>query len=120
MNSQHGNGSQHSGDIGSSVKSLGDSSAALTNEFRNFVADIEDLIKSTASLSGEELSQAKERIRERIASAKDRLGDTGETVVARARRTIAATNDYVNDEPWKAIGLGTVLGFLIGVLVARR
>ena len=110
---------RHAGDVSSSVKAVGDSSTALGNEFRNFVSDIEDLVKSSTSLTGDELAKAKEQIKSRIAEAKQTLGATGETVLARARRGVAATNDYVNEEPWKAIGMGAALGFVAGVLVAR-
>lgn len=118
-----GNGAHH-GDIGDSVKAVGRSAGALSQEFQNFVADIEDLVKSSTSLSGDELAAAKDRIKERIGQAKALLGQTGESVAERARRSLAATNDYVNEEPWKAVGMsagvGAAVGFLLGLLVARR
>jgi ElaB/YqjD/DUF883 family membrane-anchored ribosome-binding protein len=119
-----GNGAHHGGDVGASVKAVGDSAGALSKEFQNFVADIEDLVKSSTSLTGDELAAAKDRIKDRIGQAKTMLGQTGESVAARARRSLAATNDYVNDEPWKAVGvsagIGGAVGFLLGLLVARR
>lgn len=118
MKASNGNG--HGGAVQASAKSVGDSASALSSEFRNFVADIEDLVKSSTSLTGDELAAARKKIAERIGSAKETLGEVGETALARARRTAAATDNYVHEEPWKAIGVGAALGFLAGVLVARR
>lgn len=121
MEAKLGNRSpRHASDVDSAVESLGESSTSLSREFHNFVADIEDLIKSSTSLTGEELSKAKAKIQERIGAARATLDSTTQKVVERGRRAAAATNDYVTEEPWKAIGIGAALGFLLGVLVARR
>ena len=31
-----------------------------------------------------------------------------------------ATDDYVKENPWKAVGLGTAVGVVIGMLIARK
>ena len=38
------------------MKRLGDSAASLSKEFQNFVSDIEDLVKTSTSLTGDELA----------------------------------------------------------------
>jgi len=119
MKTSIGNGSHH-GDIEGPAHAVGESASALSKEFRNFVSDIEDLVKSSTSLSGDELAAARDKIKERISEARTILGETGGNALARARRTLAATNEYVAEEPWKAIGIGAAVGFLLGLLVARR
>lgn len=92
----------------------------ISREFHDLVADIEDLVKQTASLSGEELNLARTRLAELIASAKTSAEDMGGAVAQRARRSAAATNNYVHEQPWKAIGIGATVGLLLGVVLARR
>lgn len=106
--------------ISNAVKAVGGSSSTLSREFHNFVADIEDLIKSSTSLSGEELSKAKDKIQERIGDAKEALESATQGVMQRGRAAATATNEYVNHEPWKAVGIGAALGLLLGVVIARR
>ena len=118
--SSNKNGNSTGQSISNAVKAVGGSSATLSREFHNFVADIEDLIKSSTSLSGEELSKAKEKIQERIGDAKEALESATQGVVQRGRAAAAATNEYVNHEPWKAVGIGAALGLLLGVVIARR
>ncbi len=97
-----------------------DTTSAVSTEFRNFVADIEDLIKSSASLTGDELDKAKEKIGERITQAKESLGEVKESIVEQARKTAEVADHYVHEQPWTAVGAGAALGLLIGFLLARR
>jgi ElaB/YqjD/DUF883 family membrane-anchored ribosome-binding protein len=94
--------------------------AAVSREFHNFVSDIEDLVKATTLLTGEELTLAKARLSERVASARQSVEEVGGAIAQQARKSASITNDYVHEQPWKAIGAGAAIGFLLGVVVARR
>jgi ElaB/YqjD/DUF883 family membrane-anchored ribosome-binding protein len=90
----------------------------VSREFHNFVADIEDLIAKTTSLTGEDLARVKAQIGDRIASAKASLDEMGGAIVQRARKTAAATDTYVHEQPWKAVGVAAGVGVLLGVVLA--
>ncbi|MDB5986570.1 MAG: hypothetical protein JWR16_1623 [Nevskia sp.] len=94
--------------------------AALSGELRDFLSDIEDLVKATASLTGGELDRAKEKLQERVTAAKESLDELSSEVSERAVKTAKATDAYVHEQPWQAIGVGAGAGFLLGYLVARR
>jgi ElaB/YqjD/DUF883 family membrane-anchored ribosome-binding protein len=96
------------------------SQSNLTHEFQSFVADIEDLIKSTTHLTGDELNNAKAKIQQRISIAKDSVEDVGENIVKRARKTAKSTNNYVHAQPWTVIGAGAAVGVLVGYWLTRR
>ena len=38
----------------------------------------------------------------------------------RAKDAARATDDYVHDNPWQAIGVAAVVGFVAGLLMNRR
>ena len=96
------------------------SASALAREFRSFVTDVEDLIKATTSLTGDDLNKAKAKLNQRIANAKDSVEDVGGVIANRARKTAETTNTYVHEQPWTAIGAGAAAGVLIGYLLSRR
>jgi len=113
-----------SSDKGSTMSAL----AAKTNggqskisqEFHNLLVDIEDLIKATATLTGDDLALATAKLSERVAAAKDSVTEMGDEIVAQTRNIAADTNKYVHKQPWEAVGAGMVVAFLLGLVFARR
>lgn len=95
-------------------------SSTAVGEIRNFVADVEDLVKATTSLTGADLARAKARLVERVDAAKASLEKMGGAIADQARHTVEATDGYVHERPWQAIGMGAAAGLLVGYLLARR
>jgi len=89
-------------------------------EVHNFLADIEDLVRSTTSLTGEDLARAKAKLGERVAAAKASLAKMTSAIADRARHTAETTDDYVHDRPWQAMGIAAAAGLLVGLYVSRR
>jgi ElaB/YqjD/DUF883 family membrane-anchored ribosome-binding protein len=94
--------------------------SVVSREFHRFIADVEDLIKSTTSLTGDDLARARAKLGERVAAAKASASEMGAQVTERVRQTAGATDAYVHEQPWTAIGIGAALGMLVGWLVAHR
>src|SRR5690348_6340329 len=92
-----------------------DALAGVSHEFHNFVDDVEHLIKETSSLTGEELDQARTKLNERIATARDLVEKNGNSLSKQARKSVAAGNKYVHQQPWQFVGAGTAIGLLIGL-----
>ena len=92
----------------------------LMQDFRVVVTDAEELLRATAGLAGEKVSAARERIQENLAAAKARLSAAEEAVVARTKEAAKATDEYVHENPWKAIGIGAGVGLIVGLLISRR
>lgn len=89
-------------------------------EFRNFLSDIEDLIKATTSMSGDDLVRAKAALNARVLKAKQSVEKMGDDIAAQARHTAEVTNSYVHERPWQSMGIVAAVGLLIGVALARR
>ncbi len=106
--------------LADSGQTLARSKEELMNDFRNLISAGEALLRSTASLSGEALAQAREQFRDRLTDAKTRIGEVSRAAVDRGRQAATATDDYVRANPWPAIGVAAGLGFVIGALLIRR
>ena len=50
---------------------------------------------------------------------KERLSDVRDGMATRYRAASETTDDFVHDNPWKAIALAAVGGLLIGMLASR-
>ena len=105
----------------SAARNARDAAASgISREFHNFIADVEDLIQATTSLTGEELYAARAKLNNRIAAARDSVADVTESVTQRVRKSAAVTNQYVHDQPWQAVGIGAAVGVLLGFVIGRR
>jgi ElaB/YqjD/DUF883 family membrane-anchored ribosome-binding protein len=92
----------------------------LMQDLRVVVGDAEELLRATAGQAGEKVSAARERIQENLAAAKIRLAATQEAVVAKAKQAGMATDEYVHENPWKAVGIAAGVGLIVGMLISRN
>jgi ElaB/YqjD/DUF883 family membrane-anchored ribosome-binding protein len=92
----------------------------LASDLRVVVADAEELLRATAGQMGEKAVIARERIQESLRVAKDKLSQAEEIVVDKTKAAARATDDYVHDHPWGAVGIAAAVGLVIGMLISRR
>jgi len=92
----------------------------LVQDFRIVVADAEELLKATASQAGEKVAVARERIQDSLHSAKVKLAEAEDVIVQRGKLAARATDEYVQENPWRAVGIGAGVGLIIGLLIGRR
>jgi ElaB/YqjD/DUF883 family membrane-anchored ribosome-binding protein len=92
----------------------------LMRDLKNVVADAESWLRSGSNLSGEDLKAAKAKFERTLVSAKDGIIRMEEAVVEKTKATVKATDDYVQENPWKAIGISAAVGVLVGALISRR
>ncbi len=92
----------------------------LIADFNVVVADAEALLKATANQGGEKLAEVRARAEASLRVAKSRLLDAQNALVAKTREAAKATDQYVHEKPWNAIGAAASLGLLIGFLLGRR
>ena len=91
----------------------------LMQDLRVVVADAEELLRATAGQAGEKVSAMRERIQENLAAARERLAAAQESVVAKTKQAAKATDEYVHENPWKAVGIAAGVGLVVGMLISR-
>jgi ElaB/YqjD/DUF883 family membrane-anchored ribosome-binding protein len=92
----------------------------LMADLKNVIQDAEAWLRHGGSLTGEELKAAKAKFERTIINAKDDLIRLEEAVVEKTKAAAKATDEYVQENPWKAVGLGAALGVVVGLLIARK
>jgi len=92
----------------------------LGSDLRIVIADAEELLRATAGQMGEKAVLARERIQESLRVAKDKLSRVEEVMLDKTKAAARATDDYVHDHPWGAVGIAAAVGLVIGMLISRR
>lgn len=92
----------------------------LVADMRVVVADAEEILRVTANQAGEKVAEMRERIQDRLRDAKLRLADAEAALVDRTKAAARATDDFVHEHPWQAVGVAAAIGLALGVLIGRR
>lgn len=91
-----------------------------TGDVQNAIRRAEDMFNQAATAGGERANELRERAMEQLRVLREKLADAQDTVVAKGRAAAQVTDDYVHDNPWKAIATAGVLGVVVGLLLNRR
>ncbi len=81
----------------------------IASDFRTMITDGEDLLRATASVSGEGFAAARANFEGKLKHAKIALADASRPV-----------DGYVRANPWSAVGTAMAAGALIGFLISKR
>jgi len=92
----------------------------LMEDLRAVVADAEELLKATADQTGERIAAARGKAEASVKAAKARLDEQDAALRAKTKAVAKCTEDYVRDNPWKAIGIAAAAGFVLRILLTRR
>ena len=91
----------------------------LIADLRILVIDVEQLLKLTASQTGERVMQVRAKAEESLQVAKVRIAELQAEAVAKARAAGKATDAYVRANPWEAVAIGAFAGLVLGLLLSR-
>jgi ElaB/YqjD/DUF883 family membrane-anchored ribosome-binding protein len=92
----------------------------MVTDAKVVLEDVEALLDEAATADGPRAQALRARASEALGRAKRRLTDAQTAVASNTRAAARATDDFVHDNPWGAVGVAAGVGFLIGLLVSRR
>ena len=89
-------------------------------EWRNLVADVEDLVKKVANVDDAEIAEIRSKVEHTLARAKTTTEEGIAAVRGKAGEVSEVTDEYVRENPWAAIGIADAIGIVIGFVAGRR
>jgi ElaB/YqjD/DUF883 family membrane-anchored ribosome-binding protein len=92
----------------------------FVQDMKLVIADAEELLRATANQAGEKMGVARERIQDGIHQAKVKLAEVEGVLTERAKDAARYTDEYVRDNPWRAIGVAGGIGLVLGLILAKR
>jgi ElaB/YqjD/DUF883 family membrane-anchored ribosome-binding protein len=92
----------------------------LMSDIKTVLSDAEELLKQAANSTGERATELRETALARLKQAREKASDVQVVVVEKGKRAARATDDYVHEHPWQAVGIAATVGVLFGLLINRR
>jgi ElaB/YqjD/DUF883 family membrane-anchored ribosome-binding protein len=90
----------------------------LVEDVKILTKDVQELLKATASVVGEHAADARTKVEASLKTAQEKLGAVHETAKAKGREAALATHEYVQENPWNAVGIAVGVGLLVGLVIA--
>jgi ElaB/YqjD/DUF883 family membrane-anchored ribosome-binding protein len=92
----------------------------LVADLKLVVNDAEELLKITAGQAGEKVVAVRDRVQRGLEQAKAKIVEIEGKAVEQGKAAAHATDAYVHENPWKAVGIAAGAGLLLGLLIGRR
>jgi ElaB/YqjD/DUF883 family membrane-anchored ribosome-binding protein len=89
---------------------------STVSELNRVIAQAEELLKTLGEEGGAAAEAVRQRVLRTVSQARARIADTSQRVKGAATDAARVTDDYVHDNPWKAIAYGAAAGAVVAVL----
>lgn len=90
----------------------------LVDDFNKVVGDTESLLRAMASVPGEKTAALRASVEANLSAAKQRVRELQGAAVEKTTAAARATDEYVHDNAWAAIGIAAAVGLLVGILIS--
>lgn len=88
----------------------------LGNDLRHIARDLEGLLKEIPKDLSDEAGAARKRLEGTLDSVKE----FGHRLEEKTRAGVAASYEYVQENPWQTLATVIGIGLLVGVLLSRK
>ncbi|MCM5569302.1 DUF883 family protein [Burkholderiaceae bacterium FT117] len=92
----------------------------LVADIKTVMAELDELVRDSASDVGDDLVELKGRLRDQVDAARQTLSDLEGRVADKAKSAAQAGDEYVREHTWTSIGIAAGIGVVIGLLLNRR
>lgn len=92
----------------------------MISDLKSVVKEAEDLLRKSGEQLGAGYESAKARFDSTMHSARTGFVSMEEQMAAQTREAMEATDRYVQENPWQAVGISAVAGLVLGYLITRK
>jgi ElaB/YqjD/DUF883 family membrane-anchored ribosome-binding protein len=92
----------------------------ISKDLHAVIDDAELLLQHVKREAGSEMGEARQRLEASLHAAKARLQGVQQALGENVQHTVRATEGYVQDKPWTALGISAGLGLLVGLVIGAR
>ena len=90
-----------------------------SGQFSKFLDDVQDLISHITPLQDLDIARARQKVEASISSVRSAAESGVRRTVDSTKAAAKATDNFVHDSPWTAIGIAAVAGIVVASLLKR-
>lgn len=89
----------------------------LLQDFNAVVVETEQLLKDAAVMGGDKANALRGDIEIKLRTAREKLTELENAAIERTKAAAEATDNYVHERPWQAIGITAGVSVLVGITI---
>jgi len=90
------------------------------SELQKFFDDVEELLRKVSNVNDADIARLRRKVEGSIERVKSATRYSVEQAMEGTRRAARATDEYVHENPWTAIGVSAAAGLVAGAILCRR
>ncbi|HEX2604244.1 MAG TPA: DUF883 family protein [Oxalicibacterium sp.] len=89
-------------------------------DIRTLVKDAQELFREATTVTGEKADELRNRGLQLLDSAMGKAQEVQAAALETGKELAAQTDDYVRENPWRAVAISAGVGLVIGMLISRK
>ena len=89
-------------------------------DMKTLVQDAQELFREATSTTGMKAEELRNKGMALLESAMSKAQDVQAAAVETGKEIATSADDYVHDNPWRAVAVSATVGVLVGLLIARK
>lgn len=106
--------------MNSNTDSIENDQEQLIADFKVVMDDAEALLKATAHQGDAKVDALRAKATESLRKVGAQMAASQAKLVANGKKAVAATDFYVHENPWAALGVAGGIGLVLGLLLRRH
>ena len=92
----------------------------VRNDMHSLVRDAKELFREATSATGDRADELIAKGLTMLDTAVAKAQDVQATAMETGKEVAKSTDEYVRENPWKAVAISAGVGLLVGMLIARK
>jgi ElaB/YqjD/DUF883 family membrane-anchored ribosome-binding protein len=92
----------------------------VRHDMSTLVQDAQELFREATSATGEKADDLRNKGLMLLDTALERAQELQAVAVEKGKEVAQTTDEFVHENPWKAVAISAGVGLLVGLLISRR
>ncbi|KRB94107.1 DUF883 family protein [Noviherbaspirillum sp. Root189] len=92
----------------------------VRNDMRTLIKEAQDLFREATQSTGGKADELRAKGLSLLDTAMDRAQEVQGIAVEKSKVAAQSTDEFVQTNPWKAVGIAAGAGLVVGLLLSRR
>ncbi|QAU32829.1 DUF883 family protein [Janthinobacterium sp. 17J80-10] len=92
----------------------------VRNDMKTLVRDAQQLFREASVATGERADELRAKGQDLLDNAAQRAQELQAAALETGKELASTTDDFVKENPWKAVAISAGVGVLLGMLISRK